>query len=346
MHERVSAPAGPAGPGSSAPSPFLSASRALLVAAAAHGPVLDLACGRGRNALAAAAWGVPVAGLDRNPDFLAELRTAARSRDLPVSALRCDLEDGRGIPVRPGSCGAILVFRFLFRPLAPAIEEALAPGGLLLYETFTRDQRELGYGPTRDAFLLAPGELPTLFPRLRVLGLLGGSRGARTQARGGGAPHGTPTGGLADGPVAEARQRPARVLDEHGVVALAVAAQQRRQARVARVARRDQRVAHEPPVLGAAQRGPPRGAAPVLLVEAEHPAQGRRHPLRGAGPAARAARWRLRAPASARGCSRDTPPGRRRSRRPQSPCPARSGSGTPPRASIVVYEMQRVASSR
>ena len=65
-----------------------------------------------------------------------------------------------------GTCAAILVFRFLHRPLAPAIEAALAPGGLLLYETFTREQRTLGYGPTREAFLLAPAELPTLFPNL------------------------------------------------------------------------------------------------------------------------------------------------------------------------------------
>jgi hypothetical protein len=45
---------------------------------------------------------------------------------------------------------------------------ALAPGGLLLYETFTVHQRELGYGPSRDEFLLQPGELPGLFPALEV----------------------------------------------------------------------------------------------------------------------------------------------------------------------------------
>ena len=48
-------------------------------------------------------------------------------------------------------------------------DSALAPGGLLVYETFTRAQRELGYGPSRDDFLLAPGELPGLFPELEVV---------------------------------------------------------------------------------------------------------------------------------------------------------------------------------
>jgi hypothetical protein len=63
----------------------------------------------------------------------------------------------------------ILVFRFLFRGLAPALAEALAPGGLLLYETFTAAQRALGRGPRRADFLLEPGELPRLFPMLDVI---------------------------------------------------------------------------------------------------------------------------------------------------------------------------------
>ena len=67
------------------------------------------------------------------------------------------------------SCGAILVFRFLFRPLATAIVEALAPGGLLLYETFTVAQRALGTGPRRADFLLEPGELAALFSGLEPI---------------------------------------------------------------------------------------------------------------------------------------------------------------------------------
>ena len=77
-----------------------------------------------------------------------------------------DLESGGPPDVRGTNFGAILVSRYLHRPLMPWIEEALMPGGLLLYETFTVAQRELGWGPKRDAFLLQPGELPKLTPRL------------------------------------------------------------------------------------------------------------------------------------------------------------------------------------
>jgi SAM-dependent methyltransferase len=141
----------------------------MLRAAARRGPVLDLACGSGRHALAVAGWGLPVVAMDRSRDALAELTARARAGSLPVLGVRTDLETPLGIPVRAGTCGAILVFRFLFRPLAAAIAEALAPGGLLLYETFTIHQRDLGEGPRNPAFLLRDGELPELFASLEIV---------------------------------------------------------------------------------------------------------------------------------------------------------------------------------
>ena len=160
------------------PSAWFLAQRERIAQASRLGPVLDLACGRGRHALACAENGAVTLAIDRDAGALAALAAAARASRLPLQALRADLETGLGIPVRPGSCGVILVFRFLFRPLAPAIAEALAPGGLLVYETFTRGQRALGRGPRRAEFLLEPGELPRLFAALEPVeyreGLTGG----------------------------------------------------------------------------------------------------------------------------------------------------------------------------
>jgi tellurite methyltransferase len=150
------------------PSPHVVAHLDALRAGAALGAVVDLACGRGRNALAIAAHGIPVLGVDRSAELLGELCGAARAHALPVRAARADLESAPALPLAAGRCGALVVCRYLHRPLAPALEALLAPGGWLIYETFTIHQRELGYGPENPAFLLNPGELPALFPGLDV----------------------------------------------------------------------------------------------------------------------------------------------------------------------------------
>ena len=151
------------------PSPFFVRQTAQLSSAAKRGPVVDLACGRGRHCIAAAEGGAHAIGVDRNPAFLADLRAAASARGLRVDTIRADLESSAEIPLKTECCAVILVFRFLFRPLAPRIEEALRPGGLLLFETFTVHQRQFAAGPRNSAFLLDEGELPKLFPGLEVL---------------------------------------------------------------------------------------------------------------------------------------------------------------------------------
>jgi tellurite methyltransferase len=149
-------------------SPFLLEHADAIARAAALGPVVDIACGRGRHALALAARGIPVVAIDRDAEALASLRERARGLRAAVRRVRADLEAAR-LPLARGRCGALLVFRYLHRPLAPDLAAALHPGGLLVYETFTIHQRELGTGPRNPAFLLDPGELPHLFPDLDVL---------------------------------------------------------------------------------------------------------------------------------------------------------------------------------
>lgn len=148
------------------PSPWLLRHRDAVRQASTRGPVLDVACGRGRHAVALAREGLPVVGVDRNAEFMDALGDAAPGA---VRRVRADLETGHGLPFAAGRFGVVLVFRYLHRPLCPALADLLAPGGLLLYETFTREQRRFGTGPRRDDFLLASGELPTLFPGLTRL---------------------------------------------------------------------------------------------------------------------------------------------------------------------------------
>jgi SAM-dependent methyltransferase len=150
-------------------SPFLLAHLDLVARAARRGPVVDVACGAGRHALALATRGIPVVGVDRDALRLRELQRRAREDARPIRMLRADLESSPSLPWSPGCCGALLVFRYLHRPLCAALAASLRPGGLLLYETFTTAQRELRQGPRNAAFLLEPDELPHLFPGLEVL---------------------------------------------------------------------------------------------------------------------------------------------------------------------------------
>lgn len=152
----------------SAPAAFLLTHEAAIRETAALGPCLDLACGRGRHALTVARWGVSVVGVDRSGEALRELALAANAEGLPVALARADLENAANTPLAEGRFGCVLVFRYLHRPLAPAIARALRPGGLLLYETFTIYQRDRDQGPTNAHFLLRPNELPRLFPELRI----------------------------------------------------------------------------------------------------------------------------------------------------------------------------------
>jgi SAM-dependent methyltransferase len=62
----------------------------------------------------------------------------------------------------------IINFNYLERVLVPKIVAALKPGGMLLFETFTCDQRRFG-PPRNEAYLLRKGELKELFKGLDVM---------------------------------------------------------------------------------------------------------------------------------------------------------------------------------
>ena len=143
--------------------------RETLASTRSLGPLVDLASGRGRNAIPAAETLGPVVALDRNRRFLDELGKRSHTAGVRVERVQTDLETPFGIPLKTGSAGSILVFRYLHRPLAKAIESLLAPGGWLLYETFTLAQAQRATGPSRPEFLLRPDELRCLFPGLEIV---------------------------------------------------------------------------------------------------------------------------------------------------------------------------------
>jgi 2-polyprenyl-3-methyl-5-hydroxy-6-metoxy-1,4-benzoquinol methylase len=128
--------------------------------------VLDFACGAGRHSLPAARLGGRVVAIDRDPQQLAAGRERALEEGLSIDWQELDLE---GPWPELGTFDAVLVFNYLDRASMPRILRLVAPGGLLMMETFLEAQREAGWGPTSDEHLLRSGELARLVGPLKVV---------------------------------------------------------------------------------------------------------------------------------------------------------------------------------
>jgi SAM-dependent methyltransferase len=113
--------------------------------------VLDVAAGGGRHARLFAARGCTVLAVDRDV-------TALHARPDPrITVLQADLE-GAAWPLPGRTFAAVVVTNYLWRPLLPTLVASVAPGGLLLYETFAVGNERFGR-PKNPDFLLRDGEL-------------------------------------------------------------------------------------------------------------------------------------------------------------------------------------------
>ena len=136
--------------------------------------VLDLACGAGRNGLFLVSHNVPVIFADNNEAHLQSIRSALDLAEFSVSNSECwlidfeaEVEEGRN-PLAGKSFDAVIVFNYLHRPLFPLIEAAIRPGGLIVYETFTVDQKKFGR-PRNPDFLLRHEELRRAFAGWEII---------------------------------------------------------------------------------------------------------------------------------------------------------------------------------
>lgn len=122
----------------------------------AGGRVLDVACGSGRHIAAALDHGLSVTAIDRNI-----ANAAAHFATSPtVNLIELDLETGAPLDqaMPAASFEAVIVTNYLWRPILPDIISAVAPNGLLIYETFGIGNERFGK-PSNPDFLLRPGEL-------------------------------------------------------------------------------------------------------------------------------------------------------------------------------------------
>ena len=140
--------------------------RAPLLEAAGLGPVLDVACGDGRNGLYLAGFGARVVLVDKSTLALESLGEAGQPGN--VRFIQLDLETPQPPVFEPASFGVVLVFRYLHRPLLGILRDCLAPGGLFVYETYLEGQ-ELYGKPRNPDHLLKRGELAAWFGGWEVL---------------------------------------------------------------------------------------------------------------------------------------------------------------------------------
>ena len=119
----------------------------------AGGRVLDVACGAGRHARSFLQQGHPVTVVDRDTSGVADLGEHPN-----VEILEFDLEAGKPWPFAGRVFEGVVVTNYLWRPILADIVASVAPGGLLLYETFARGNEQFGH-PRNPDFLLRPGEL-------------------------------------------------------------------------------------------------------------------------------------------------------------------------------------------
>lgn len=119
----------------------------------AGGRVLDVACGGGRHARSFLQQGHPVTVVDRDTSGVADL-----GEHQNVEILEFDLEAGKPWPFAGRVFEGVVVTNYLWRPILADIVASVAPGGVLLYETFARGNEQFGH-PRNPDFLLRPGEL-------------------------------------------------------------------------------------------------------------------------------------------------------------------------------------------
>lgn len=128
--------------------------------------VLDLACGTGRNGRWFLDKGAKVSFIDKDLSGLnmAESPLAADR----IAQYQWNLEDGSAPSLPEQAFDILLVVNYLHRPLMAQIAAAVKPGGILVYETFTLHQAQIGR-PRNPDFLLKEEELKTTFANWQPL---------------------------------------------------------------------------------------------------------------------------------------------------------------------------------
>ncbi len=155
--------------GSLEPDPFLVSAYDEFLFGTTPGLALDVAGGVGRHSiwLAQRGWRVKLMDISeigiQQAEENANRTGTAESISKEIRDLNTMSDLGRE------QYDLVVVFFFLQRELFPALLEAIKPGGILIYKTYTTEQKNFSGGPSHPMFLLEPNELLHAFRSMRVL---------------------------------------------------------------------------------------------------------------------------------------------------------------------------------
>lgn len=129
--------------------------------------VLDMGMGEGRNAVFLARKGYKVTGVDISSVAVKKARLLAREFGVRINTVVASLNNYR---IPKNTLDAVVCFYYVDRSLNKRMVEWLKPGGILIYESHTDNQRKVKGNESYDKrYLLREGELLSMFPGMRVL---------------------------------------------------------------------------------------------------------------------------------------------------------------------------------
>jgi SAM-dependent methyltransferase len=127
---------------------------------------LDIGCGGGREAVYLARKGFKVTAIEHKSQVLQRAQQLAQQYETDIRFKQCDATQNGCLPPLPQEM--VMGFRFLDRALLARINQQIAPGGWLIWQTFVEGVQKFG-SPKNPRFILQPGELAQLFPHYRIL---------------------------------------------------------------------------------------------------------------------------------------------------------------------------------
>ncbi len=150
----------------------------------AQGSALDLACGRGANAICLAENNLNVTAWDISSSALEHLATKAQEMNLDIKIEPRDVSNN---PPKANTFDVIVISHFLERNLISDIRNSIKSHGLIYYQTFIKEKVS-NKGPSNPDYLLANNELLNFFNDWNIIfyreeGILGNiESGFRNQA--------------------------------------------------------------------------------------------------------------------------------------------------------------------